>query len=266
MTAEIHSRTGAYVLDALDDDERAAFDEHLTECRACRTEVADLRPVAARLGIALTPMSAGSLKERVLADLGAHRQLPATAALGSTQIMPAVDDLTRTAVLPSLEGWTDDDYPEEDRRWWTHSITIGIAAAAAAIVVVLGGLALVDRTPASETTVAMEQVRDARDAVTKTGRVVTGNGMATAVLSRSLGKIVVSANGLPAVDDRHGYQLWTIPADGTPWSAGMMHTSGTHAELATDLRAGTTQITITTEPTEGSPEPTTPMVVRIDLS
>jgi hypothetical protein len=44
-----HDAVGAYVLDALPEDERAAFVAHLATCEACRREVAQLTPVVALL-------------------------------------------------------------------------------------------------------------------------------------------------------------------------------------------------------------------------
>ena len=36
MSDDLHSLSGAYALDALDDDERADFEEHLARCATCR--------------------------------------------------------------------------------------------------------------------------------------------------------------------------------------------------------------------------------------
>ncbi|EOD68417.1 zf-HC2 domain-containing protein, partial [Amycolatopsis vancoresmycina] len=52
MTAELHTLTGAYALDAVSDVERAEFERHLGACAACRQEVAELRATGARLGVA----------------------------------------------------------------------------------------------------------------------------------------------------------------------------------------------------------------------
>ena len=47
MNDDIHSLVGAYAVDALDDAERARFEEHLATCAECRAEVASLRGAAA---------------------------------------------------------------------------------------------------------------------------------------------------------------------------------------------------------------------------
>ena len=38
--SDLHKLTGAYAVDALDELERARFEQHLTECDDCRAEVA----------------------------------------------------------------------------------------------------------------------------------------------------------------------------------------------------------------------------------
>lgn len=118
MNPDIHNLTGAFVLDALNDAERAAFARHLDNCPTCHAEVTHLRSVAARLATAVAPVSAPSLKDRVLADLSTRRQLPAD-TLGRTQIIPAIGDLERTAIMPPLEGLTDNDFPPKSKRRWT---------------------------------------------------------------------------------------------------------------------------------------------------
>ena len=44
--SDLHKLTGAYAVDALDDLERARFEQHLDECDDCRFEVAELRETA----------------------------------------------------------------------------------------------------------------------------------------------------------------------------------------------------------------------------
>lgn len=51
-TPDIHTLVGAYVLDAVDDTERTAFEAHLPACPACRAAVREFRATAALLGTA----------------------------------------------------------------------------------------------------------------------------------------------------------------------------------------------------------------------
>jgi anti-sigma-K factor RskA len=65
----VHELTAAYALDALDDNERRTFEEHLSGCARCREELADLSETAALLahGAAAATPPAG-LRERILAE------------------------------------------------------------------------------------------------------------------------------------------------------------------------------------------------------
>ncbi|HYN96853.1 MAG TPA: zf-HC2 domain-containing protein, partial [Pilimelia sp.] len=76
MTTDIHTLAGAYVLDALSDIERAAFDRHLSACEACAAEVAELREAGARLADATWSVPPPRLRETVLAQVRQTRQLP----------------------------------------------------------------------------------------------------------------------------------------------------------------------------------------------
>ncbi|MFB8277141.1 anti-sigma factor [Nocardia colli] len=262
-TSDLHALTGAYVLDALSTAERVGFEQHLAECADCRTEVDELSEVALELAVAVPPLPSAEMKDRVLADIRARPQRRVDDALGQTQLLPVLDALGRTDIMPALNGLSDNHIPPP-RREWIIRAAVGLAAAIALVAVLITGLALVGGHRGD--VVAADQVRDARDAVTWNGELTTGEGTATAVVSAGVGKLVVTATGLPTPDDQHGYQLWTIPADGTPRSAGMMHVSGGRAELATDLTGDTALLAITAEPSNGSVQPTTPIVARIPLS
>ena len=70
-----------YALDALDGEERAAFEAHLVQCAQCRAEVASFREVAARLAAAVPDASPPpALRRRVLAVVRRPVRLPWLAA------------------------------------------------------------------------------------------------------------------------------------------------------------------------------------------
>src|SRR5215211_8075479 len=72
--------TGAYVLGALDQTERAAFEEHLAGCPACREEVDQLLPAALALPISVDPVAPPpSLKPRIMAEVEREASLLAAA-------------------------------------------------------------------------------------------------------------------------------------------------------------------------------------------
>jgi anti-sigma-K factor RskA len=71
---DIHELTAPYALDALDEQEVRAFEEHLRDCDRCRDEVAMLRGTAASLAHG-APATAPppELRERILATARAER-------------------------------------------------------------------------------------------------------------------------------------------------------------------------------------------------
>jgi len=71
---DIHELSAAYALDALDADERRAFEEHLGECERCRADVAEFWGIAALLAYS-APAAAPpvELRDRVLDQVRAER-------------------------------------------------------------------------------------------------------------------------------------------------------------------------------------------------
>jgi hypothetical protein len=57
--AEVRELLGAYALDAVDGEEAAAVEQHLEDCRICRTEVSEHREVAALLAAGWVPAPDG---------------------------------------------------------------------------------------------------------------------------------------------------------------------------------------------------------------
>ncbi|HUY72442.1 MAG TPA: anti-sigma factor [Gaiellaceae bacterium] len=71
---KLHDLTAAYALDALDPEEREAYEAHLAECERCREEVAEFSSVAASLAHAVEPASPPpALRERILDAARAER-------------------------------------------------------------------------------------------------------------------------------------------------------------------------------------------------
>ena len=74
--SDLHKLTGAYAVDALDELERARFEQHLATCDDCRAEVAELRETAALLADTVATHPPASLRESVLAGISQVRPLP----------------------------------------------------------------------------------------------------------------------------------------------------------------------------------------------
>ena len=74
----VHALSGAYAIDALEDDERDAFEHHLARCEDCRHEVASLQEAAALMTIETQVAPPPGLRDRLLADVAQVRPLPPT--------------------------------------------------------------------------------------------------------------------------------------------------------------------------------------------
>ncbi|MGB4834871.1 MAG: zf-HC2 domain-containing protein, partial [Nostocoides sp.] len=62
----MHELLGAYALDAVDVDERAAFEAHLATCSACAQELDELRAMLADLAESTAVAPPPALRARVL--------------------------------------------------------------------------------------------------------------------------------------------------------------------------------------------------------
>lgn len=82
-TAEAHTLTGAYALDAVTDLERAAFARHPAECPTCTREIAEFRETSAKLGLAMTTEPGNRLRSRVLTAVATTRQEPPSVRIGT---------------------------------------------------------------------------------------------------------------------------------------------------------------------------------------
>lgn len=73
--SDIHALSGAYAVDALDDDERVEFEEHLAVCAECRAEVASFRETGALIAETEAVEPPASLRAGVLSGISQIRPL-----------------------------------------------------------------------------------------------------------------------------------------------------------------------------------------------
>ena len=70
---------GAYLLGALEPDERERFEEHMAGCAACRRDVEDLRVAVDALPVSVQPIRPpAALKQRIMAVVGQEAYLVAS--------------------------------------------------------------------------------------------------------------------------------------------------------------------------------------------
>jgi anti-sigma-K factor RskA len=120
-----------------------------------------------------------------------------------------------------------------------------------------------DRDRAEEASAVVVEVVTADDAA-RIDLTSTPDGPESAsgsvVWSASLGRAVVTLDGLPALDDDRAYALWFI-VDGTPQPAALVDTNDGRV-VAIDAPSGEVEaMGVTDEPAGGSPQPTTPILL-----
>ena len=72
----LHALVGAYVLDAVEDGDRAQFERHLLSCDQCRDDVRGLREATARLAAAAAIAPRPELRQSTMQAAAVTRQLP----------------------------------------------------------------------------------------------------------------------------------------------------------------------------------------------
>lgn len=229
---DIHTLAGAYVLDAVDDIERAAFRRHLGECESCALEVAELSETASRLTDLTWQTPPPTMREEVLAQIARTPQL--------------------RAGPPSQL-----DMPARSRRWRQ------VVAAAAAAVVVLGAAAgtyLVQeqrvrdergRAEAAQAEAArVDAVLRAPDATLYRAQ-ANNSGTVTVVGSRLRDEAVVVLE-LPAPGADEAYELW-LSSDGAFTSAGVLPARQGSATALVSRYAGADMVGVSLERAGGSP-------------
>jgi anti-sigma-K factor RskA len=244
-TSDIHSLSGAYALDAVDDLERAAFERHIRECDACALEVLELRETVARLADTAAVEPPESLRSSVL-----------TAVSRTPQSRPA---RTARGQAGAVGRW---------RRFAAAAVAAGVLAAGVGV----GTWVVAERnvddarrvaTAARERTAAIERVLAAGDV-----RVVSApardGGVVNVAISASQGAAVAVLGGLPELGAGRIYQLWMVPQSGAPdaTSAGTMAVGQTTGSQLLSL-GDAVAFGVSIEPEGGSARPTPDAIVGL---
>ena len=267
MTDDIHALSGAYAVDAVDEQERADFEQHLAVCAECQAEVASFRATTEQLAVLIGATPPERLREQILHDISQVRPFPPEVS------REALDRLTseRPGGSEALEAPAPEGELVRRRahREQARRPQRGRWLAAAAAVVVLGGgtaAALHPWDQQSQVQVALaDRVIQAPDAQRFVQPVASG-GSATVVRSKSVGKAVLLTDNLTPAPSGKVYQLWLKDAGGTFESAGILP-SGEQQKVVLDGDAATALgAGISVEPAGGSTQPTTTPVALIGFA
>ena len=232
--------TAAYLLGALDENERTAFEDHLAGCPACRDEVEHLLPAARALPISVEPVDPSpALKARIMAEV--EREASLLAAAGPEADRPP-RPARRRLRLPSLR------VPR----------LVPAAVAAALLVVGVGiGIGVTQLSSGSDRTIQAQVLK-------------TSNGQrANAELEINGDEARLVARGLPAPPTGRLYQVW-LKRDGhapEPTAALFMPSrDGTATASVPGSLDDVDQVMVTDEPDGGSSMPTGDLLLVAKLS
>jgi hypothetical protein len=242
---DVHTLVGAYVLDAVDDGERAAVESHLVDCPVCHAEVDELRVAAARLADGTWSVPPPRMRTTVLSSIGGIRQEP-----------------------PARRAGRDGRATPRWRVVAAAAAAAGVLAASAASVTYL----VQERRVGDERATAVAARRQgelvqtllgASDATVRRG-VLAGGGQVTVVSSAQRDGAVVVLADAPTIPADRAYQLWLM--DGaTPRSAGLFAAGASDATAVIRGVAGKAAVAVSVEPAAGSTAPTTQPLVGVPL-
>ena len=247
--SDIRDLVGAYVLDAVDPDERERLEAELAQSIQTRTEVTELTQTATLLGLAVDPVQPSSgLKASLMARIAVTPQLSRDSSLGTST--------TTSAATVRAE-----------RHWFQRPGAAMLAAAAAIGLIFAGGV--LANTVADQRYLATQSDElaaiNAADDLERAVVPVEGGGTATLVWSVELTSSALIVDGLEPLPSDRVYELWYMGDEGTR-PAGTFTVSDEDRVwrvLEGDMGAGDV-VGVTVEPRGGSDLPTTAPIITIE--
>lgn len=251
MSEDVHTLVGAWVLDALDEDERIRVERHFTECDSCAQEAAELRETVARLADTTVTEPPAHLRDSVLAEARRTRQEVPVASQGAA---PA-----SSPIAARRRG------PHRGRRSPRLRLALGAAALAlaAAFAGVFATWSIMSGPDTTDHERQMAAVLEASDAEIVSKEAV-GGGRVTVVFSASMDGAVVFVSGLASPGEDRAYQIWMVDGAGKS-SVGVMEAGDSSSMMLVEGLGDTEMIAVTIEPAGGSDTPTMPMVADVLL-
>lgn len=235
MSTELHTLSGAFALHALSPEEAEQFRRHLEECAVCRQEVRELQAAAAAMGQAEAVAPPAHLRQRVLAAADRTPQQP-----------PRTGGGTVVEVPPHRWG----------RRMMMAAAAIVLVAAGAVGIAQIGGES--EQVQLAEGVVKVFEADDAQTATMET----ENGGRISVAASPGLNQMAVDTDELPALDEEHVYQLWSVQGQQMQSVAVLEPEKGASMEMP----GPDTEVAITVEPLGGSAQPTTQPIMQVNPS
>jgi anti-sigma-K factor RskA len=244
-----------YALGALDAAEKVVIESHIASCPDCALKLAEAQGRMAVLAFAAPRVEPSpGVKERLM------RQLHATAE-GSGG--------SGARVAPEPAGGIFG-------RWWAVLVPLASALALATILLWLHNVQLDRQLADLRNTVQQQQklldeARHVADLLAARDTVVvplweqkTPTTVGARVVYNAHEGMMMYDGMLPPAPADKSYQLWLVPMNGAPISAGVFNPkSGQMSHMMMKLPAGVTakEFAVSLEPAGGMPHPTGPMVL-----
>lgn len=231
-----HSLLGPYVVDALDGQEREAFEAHLAACESCRAEAIELADAVAALADAESTAPPRAMRSRVMTQISQTAQVPPPVrALGATK--------------------------NKARRW------PAIAAVAASLIAVAGvGIGYGTRE-ADTASSALERDIVMLASAPDAHSMELDLGSSHVVMSDHMDEVAVMGHETPMPAEGMEYQLWFVMDDGSAVAGPtfMPDKGGDVMALADTDVSHIAAFSVTQEPRGGSTAPTGEVVASIEL-
>jgi anti-sigma-K factor RskA len=249
-------------LGALEGEEKQALEAHVAWCANCAHKLAEARGRVAMLSLAAPP---------VVPSAGVRQSLRAQVRGAAEQSAPA-----RAAREPQFA-------PSTFGRWWSAVlIPAGVVCAVLTILLWRENRDL-DRQLAALRASMSQQRHELREAnevadlmtsqstisVSLAHQPGTPMGSAHVIYNEKMGMLMCDGQIAPAPADDKSYQLWVIPRNGKPISAGVFSaTSGQRMRMMAKVPEGidAKSFAVTLEPAGGMPHPTGPTVLMGSVS
>lgn len=234
----------AYVLDALDSDERYDLEVHLQTCTACQAELASYRQVSENMLLAVPPVQPpAALRKRLQSR------------------------------LPSAQN------ASKPRFSWNLGRTAQFGLVGLVVVLLVVNIysliqiqslntqqaKLLDQFNTSQTALAMLAYPDTQT-INLEGQGIVG----TLLLDKERNIALITAWNLPSLQADQTYQIWLIDPQGGRTSAGIF-TPDTELPFTTASIIASTDLSnyvglgVTVEPAGGSSQPTGPRIFKVDF-
>lgn len=234
---------GAYLLDALPELERQAFERHVMGCGACRDELERLRPAVDALPRSVTPLDAPpTLRRSLMAEVGRDAAAAGRGERGPAGLMARA----RARFTPAVRR-------ARPAIAWTSAaflLFVGVVAG-------YGATQLLDGDEDLKYAAAVDD-----------RRLVEGSG--TLLVPGGEDRAVLSVHGVPPLPSRKAaeiYQLWLVRGNELiPSSLLSVGRDGSGSATVPEGIADADAVWVTREQVGGARAPTEKPVMRVELN